>query len=131
MDAEDAIEWYSAAAHAGHPYGEYNLGLALLAGNGIEADPRAAARWFKKAAHQGFRPAQFQLGKLYFDGHGVKRNDIKAYGWWSISIQDNNELTPELLSKLVDRMDPNYRDRAVQLAERHKQRYGMPDRTPK
>ena len=41
----------------------------------------------------------------------------------SISIQNTTDMTPAILSKLVNRMDPDYRDRAVNLANRYKEKF--------
>lgn len=127
-DYDSAIKWYAAAAEAGYPYGQYSLGLAILEGHGTKADPKTAALWFKRAAYKGYRPAQYEIGRLYFLGEGVMRNDIYAYGWLSISVSDNTDITPEILTNLVDRMDPDFRDRAVQLESRYRDRFGTPDR---
>lgn len=44
----------------------------------------------------------------------------------SISVEDNTDITPEILTNLVDRMDPNFRERAVQLESRYRARFGLP-----
>ena len=72
-------------------------------------------------------PSQYHLGTLYLDGDGVKQNDVRAYGWFSICIRDMNDVTPEVMVELIDRMEPGLRLRAVQLAKRYKSRYFLAD----
>jgi TPR repeat protein len=94
-----------------------------LQGHSTGVRPRLAASWLKKAAYQGYRAAQYQLGMMYFNGLGVRQNDVRAYGWWHIAIQENNEATPELMAQLIERMEPGIREKAVVLAERYRKKY--------
>ncbi len=124
VNATDAHKWYLSAADQGSAYAEYCLGIANLLGTAENSNPRSAAQWLKQAAQKGHRPAQFELGLQYFTGHGVKRNDVRAYGWWSIALAEHNELTPENLSELINRMEPDIKNKALALSGRYKSRYG-------
>lgn len=123
QDLELAYNYYLDAAQSHYPYGEYSVGLAMLEGKGTDQELKDGAKWIKRAAYQGFRPAQYELGRLYLHGIGLGRNDVRAYGWLSISIQDTTDMTPTILSNLVNRMDPDYRNRAVKLANRYKEKF--------
>jgi TPR repeat protein len=127
-DYSQANAWYMDAAEQGYPYAEYCLGIAYLQGRGMAKDIHEAAAWFKRAAEKGNRPAQFELGLLYFNGDGLKRNDVRAYGWWSISLRENNELTPDNMMFLIDRMEPDLRQKALVLSSRYRERYGHDDK---
>jgi localization factor PodJL len=63
-----------AAAAAGSPAAEYEIGARYAEGRGIAANPQEAARWLEFAAKQGLVPAQFRLGSLYEKGTGVKKD---------------------------------------------------------
>lgn len=56
-DREDpaaAAEWDRRAAEMGDPIGQFNYGLDLLRGYGVEADPALGRRYIDKSAEQGF-----------------------------------------------------------------------------
>ena len=63
-------------AQRGVAEAQYNVGVLLLTGHGVEVDERRAAEWFTKAALQGDREACFNLGALYAEGRGVPK-DLK------------------------------------------------------
>ena len=67
-----------AAASAGDPTAQFELGVRLFEGRGVTRDFAQAAQWFEKAALQNFAPAQYRLGSLYEKGLGVKRDSVKA-----------------------------------------------------
>ncbi|ENM5762864.1 sel1 repeat family protein [Vibrio mimicus] len=48
-------------AEQGDRNAQYQLGLMLLQGQGVEADPTRALNWFHKAAQQGNPDAQYQI----------------------------------------------------------------------
>ena len=48
------------AADGGSAIGMYYLGLAHLAGQGVEADPAAGLEWLEQAARLGMSEAQFE-----------------------------------------------------------------------
>jgi localization factor PodJL len=67
-----------AAAAAGNPAAEYEIGLRYAEGKGVPASPELALRWFERAAEQGVAPALYRLGSLYEKGQGVKKDLNKA-----------------------------------------------------
>lgn len=76
-----SLPHFKRAAEAGHADGEYEYGMAVMMGWGLNADPAAAARWLERAARQGHAAAQYQLGRLYEQGRGVPANVTTAYDW--------------------------------------------------
>ena len=67
-----------AAAAAGNPAAEYEIGVRYSEGRGVAADLELAALWFESAADHGLAPAQYRLGSLYEKGQGVKKDLNKA-----------------------------------------------------
>lgn len=58
------LKTYTEKANAGDPFGEYQLGLMYLNGEGVEKDRGAAWKWFIKAADGGNRDAKEALQQL-------------------------------------------------------------------
>lgn len=67
-----------AAAAAGNPAAEYEMGVRYAEGRGSVASLEEAARWFERAAAQQLAPAQYRLGSLYEKGQGVKKDLERA-----------------------------------------------------
>ena len=67
-----------AAAVAGNPAAEYEIGVRYSQGRGVPVDLELAALWFENAANHGLAPAQYRLGSLYEKGLGVKKDLNKA-----------------------------------------------------
>jgi localization factor PodJL len=67
-----------AAAAAGNPDAEYEIGVRYSEGRGVAIDLELAAQWFESAAKHGLAPAQYRLGSLYEKGLGVKKDLNKA-----------------------------------------------------
>ena len=55
---------------------QYDLGVMLENGEGIERDLKEAARLYRLAAEQGYASAQYNLALMYQKGEGVER-DVK------------------------------------------------------
>jgi TPR repeat protein len=77
-----AFHWYQAAANAGFPLAENNLGFAYQNGHGVAANDAAAAKWYALAAAAGLANAENSLGYLYQNGLGVKHDDRQAVAWY-------------------------------------------------
>ena len=67
-----------AAAAAGNPAAEYEIGARFAEGRGTSANLELAAQWFERAARQGLAPALYRLGSLHEKGQGVKKDLDKA-----------------------------------------------------
>jgi TPR repeat protein len=70
-----------ARAEGGDAHAQTDAALAFLRGDGVDADPMAAARWSQAAADQGDPNAQFILGSLY--AQGVKPDPQRAVRWFT------------------------------------------------
>jgi localization factor PodJL len=67
-----------AAAAAGNPDAEYEVGVRYSEGRGVPVNLELAAQWFESAAGRGLPPAQYRLGSLYEKGQGVKKDLNRA-----------------------------------------------------
>ena len=83
----EAYQFYTKAAEAGYPKGEYELGYyygseRLSQGAGIQKDDEKSYQWYKKAADQGYTPAQIACGTIFRDGIGRKIDYDQALAWY-------------------------------------------------
>ena len=72
-------------AAAGHIPSQYEVGMAYLKGNGVDADVKLAAKWLRRAAMNDHSEAQYILSQLYRDGVGVEKNRKRALEWLKIA----------------------------------------------
>lgn len=63
-----AAHWYRKSAEAGVPEGQFNYGLCLDRGLGVEQDSYTAYLWYKKAADSGFMPARYNCAMTLLSG---------------------------------------------------------------
>ena len=54
---KEAVKWFKKAAEQGCDVGQYNLGICLYNGQGVDKDKTEAIKWLKKAAEQGYADA--------------------------------------------------------------------------
>lgn len=78
------------AALNGNASAQFIIAGRYLEGQGVSADPAAAAVWYEKAATQGLAPAQYRLGTLYERGEGVARNLATALAWYERAAEGGN-----------------------------------------
>ncbi|KAK7248630.1 hypothetical protein SO694_00164043 [Aureococcus anophagefferens] len=69
---------FDAAAALGDAAGQYNLGLAYLAGDGVRLNKSRAAKCFRDAADQDFPPGLHNRGMCYAFGTGVPKDHARA-----------------------------------------------------
>ena len=118
-----AYDYYRKAALKGHSYAQYMMGIMELEGTGVSKNWASAVVHIRKAAYQGARQAQYQLGLLYLRGMGVKQSDTQAYGWFKIALEEETDITPQVIVFLIDKMDPKSRAQAVRLSEEYERKY--------
>jgi uncharacterized protein len=61
-DMNEAFRHYKLSADLGNPVAQYNAGLCLELGIGVDADVSHAVRYFRMAADRGYPEAQYSLG---------------------------------------------------------------------
>lgn len=77
-DAKSALHVWLAAAEAGDPEAETNVGEIYERGIGTAPNYEVAVIWYKKAADKGYARAEFNLGTLYEQGLGVPADRLAA-----------------------------------------------------
>jgi uncharacterized protein len=77
-DTEQAIKWFTRAAHDGDPRAQTDLGFL----NFSVGDYKNAVRWTRGAADQGYAAAQNGFGGFYDVGRGVPRDNVEAAKWY-------------------------------------------------
>lgn len=95
-----AADLYRAAAGAGDPAAQNNLGELYETGRGVARDTSQALVWYRKSAEGGFGPAQFNLGRLLAFGIGTER-DSAAARVWAAKAQDQGIAQAAELLKLI------------------------------
>jgi TPR repeat protein len=76
---DDAVKWFRKAAEKGTIWGQFNLGMRYIRGEGVLQDYVEAAKWLQKAADQRDGMSQYCLGELYEHGFGVELDLEQAY----------------------------------------------------
>ena len=100
-DKEAFILWHN-AAKAGHPVGQYKVGLCYKYGIGVEPNESSAKDWLLKSAKNkkygdktGYASAQYELGKYYLS----YQNYEEAYKWLNKAKVQGNSSAKKLLLK--------------------------------
>src|SRR5579862_7107904 len=70
-EALEAAVWVRCAAECGLVAAQVRLGRMLLAGSGLERDPKAAYGWFARDAESGDAEAMNMLGRCHENGWGT------------------------------------------------------------
>lgn len=78
VDERDLRLW----ADRGDADAQFELGIRLLTGEGLEKKPEEGAKFIQAAAAQNHLRAQHVLGTLYEEGIGVKQDFKKAAEWY-------------------------------------------------
>ncbi len=78
---DEIARLYLAAAGAGFPPAQNNLGNLHEQGLGVQQSNSRAAYWYRLAAEQGEPRAQHSIGTMYLRGRGVPRNTAEGAGW--------------------------------------------------
>src|SRR3954468_9655116 len=79
-----------AAAAAGNPAAEFEIGMRYSEGRGVPANLELAVQWFERAADKGLAPALYRLGSLYEKGQGVKKDIEKARQFYIAGADKGN-----------------------------------------
>jgi TPR repeat protein len=81
-DFDTALKEFRTDAESGDKRAQYNLGVMLLKGTGVEKDVAAALKWHRRSAEQGYPAAQHGLGVMYYRGQGVGQDHTEAAKWF-------------------------------------------------
>ena len=66
------------AAAKGNPAAQFEMGVRLAEGRGVNVDNPAALQWLEKSAQQNLAPAQFRLAAMLERGLGADKNLKRA-----------------------------------------------------
>lgn len=99
MDKAKSFQLQSIAAEVGHPLAMFNVGTALLTGEGVETDPEKAAVWLRKAHEKGMPHATLNLTKMYMEGYGVPQDFQEAKKICSV-LATKDVFAKELLEEI-------------------------------
>lgn len=80
-----AIREYKPLAQAGDAEAQYWLGVMLMEGTGIEANPEAALRFLRESADQNNAEAQSYLGWVYETGNGLEADEEQALSYYRLA----------------------------------------------
>ncbi len=81
-DFQAALRKFEDGAAAGDKRAQYNLGVMLLKGTGIQKNTETALKWHRLSAEQGYAAAQHELGVMFYRGDGVAQNHAAAAKWF-------------------------------------------------
>ena len=96
---ETAVQWFRRGAEAGSTEAMENLGVSLLAGNGIRRDVKEAETWLRKSAEQGNASAECSLGTRFYNGDFGEKNPAEAVAWWEKAAEDGDTTAMNNLSQ--------------------------------
>ncbi|MFZ1080890.1 MAG: hypothetical protein WAO19_03080 [Candidatus Kryptoniota bacterium] len=106
IDTVRAAYWIHKAADQNMSIAQYNFGVFLNNGWGVEWNPFEAYRQFKAAAAHDLPEAEFAVGISYTDNLVVPMDLTKAYRWIKAAAEAKFEPAQEVLPKLIRRMNP-------------------------
>ena len=87
-NAKDAVQWFKRCCELyQHPQAQYELGVALYTGEGIEENEEEAVLFFQLAADQNHPAASYMLGDCLLDGVGVMLDRALALEWLVLSSE--------------------------------------------
>jgi TPR repeat protein len=64
---------------------QYDLGMMMLTGEGVPANPRMAFQWFLNASLKGHIAAQAKVGEMFWKGEGVGRSAGEGLGLLAVA----------------------------------------------
>jgi TPR repeat protein len=100
VDFVASYQYFLYAAERGHRIAQYNLGISLVAGKGVRADPDAAYAWFKKSAEQGWDQSLVMLAKAHISGEGAARDNTLALHYLDLATAAGNAMAPQIATMI-------------------------------
>ena len=92
--------WIKKAADQKFPPAEYNYGILLINGWGVDWNPYEAFKSFYYAASKNMAAAEYVIGLLYTDDLIIKRDMKEAYKWMKKASDNDFPPAKESLVKL-------------------------------
>jgi TPR repeat protein len=79
------------SADQANPAAQFNYGVHLYNGSGVERNLALAAHYFKQSADQGNANAQFNYGKVLLSGNGVAVDKALAMRYFRMAANQGHE----------------------------------------
>jgi TPR repeat protein len=108
QSTSEALENIQAAAKAGDPVAQFQIGWVLLQKTEpTHAEIQQAAQWFTRAAQSGYGPAMANLGMMHFRGEGVLQDFVYGHMWMSLATTAGVILNEALIAEFVELPTPS------------------------
>lgn len=86
----------------GNKEAQFQVGVMLERGIGMDMNQSQAAKWYEKAAIQGHIDAQYNVGIMYASGRGVEKSDQFAMMWLASAAKQGDKEARKVLNGLID-----------------------------
>jgi len=114
--AQEAVDMFRRAAAAGNLDAQYNLGVCLRRGLGVEQDHLEAERIYRTAAQRGHRSAQLALGALIEQRASSDVDLVEAASWYRLAADAGHPSAMAALAQLYESGRGVSADRSAALA---------------
>ncbi|KAI8886494.1 HCP-like protein [Backusella circina FSU 941] len=101
-DYEEAVKWYTIAAHNLHREAGYRLGRLYERGLGTYQDYQKSMSLFKQAYDHGSINALYRLAETYYYGNGTERDFSKALVYYKEAADHGQPEAQRTLGKLYE-----------------------------
>lgn len=101
-DAAAAARFFEKAADRNSPDAAYNLGLMLLAGQGVDKDETRGFELLHRAAEAGQKEARLQLAACYRAGRGTAADTARAETLYTELAEEGNNEAMVALGKMLN-----------------------------
>lgn len=91
----------------GNVIAQFEAGVMLERGIGVDENQTQSAKWYEKAAMQGHKDAQYNIGIMYAAGRGIEQNDQFAMMWLACAAKQGDKEARSLLLALIDGKSKN------------------------
>lgn len=104
MGANDKTLFWNTYTEAlrGNAIAQFEAGVMLERGIGVDENQTQSAKWYEKAAIQGHKDAQYNIGIMYAAGRGVEQNDQFSMMWLACAAKQGDKEARILLLALID-----------------------------
>lgn len=86
----DPLAGLRALAESGNAQAQYDLGITLFNGDGVETTPQEGLHWLEVSASNGHMDAHMFLAMLYDQGNAVEPDAVKAASYYALAGEAGN-----------------------------------------
>lgn len=91
VQKQESNSWYFKAAQAGLPHAQYEIGKALMRGEGCKVDQTKGVYWLTLAAKSNSPNAQYFLGVSLLNSNKFAQNKQQAIEWLNHAVAGGHE----------------------------------------